>query len=169
MVVTRRGTGAVLRKQSHSPQQLARLGFIRRARALKFSFDQVQARLGLADQWQRYIKEKMSRALSRQSAWFLFGLSFIVVYREVFETILFYAALWTEGNGGMMLAGAGSAVVLLGLIAWVMLRYSRDLPIAKFFAYSAWLMGSLPSFSPVRACRRYRKPASSTSRRLAAA
>ncbi len=96
-----------------------------------------------ADQWQRYIREKMSRALSRQSAWFLFGLAFVVVYREVFETILFYAALWTQGNGGMMLAGAGSAVLLLGFIAWAMLRYSRDLPIAKFFAYSAWLMAIL--------------------------
>lgn len=96
-----------------------------------------------ADQWQRYIREKMSRALSRQSAWFLFGLAFVVVYREVFETILFYAALWTQGNGGMMLAGAGTAILLLGLIAWAMLRYSRDLPIAKFFAYSAWLMALL--------------------------
>ncbi|MBV1692668.1 FTR1 family protein [Novosphingobium sp. G106] len=96
-----------------------------------------------ADQWQRYIREKMSRALSRQSAWFLFGLAFVVVYREVFETILFYAALWTQGNGGMMLAGAGTAILLLGLIAWAMLRYSRDLPIAKFFAYSAWLMAIL--------------------------
>ena len=96
-----------------------------------------------ADQWQRYIREKMSHALSKQSAWFLFGLAFVVVYREVFETILFYAALWTQRNGGMMLAGAGSAVLLLGLIAWAMLRYSRDLPIAKFFAYSAWLMAIL--------------------------
>src|SRR3546814_1762119 len=61
-----------------------------------------------ADQWQRYIREKLSRALSRQSAWFLFGLAFIVVYREVFETILFYAALWTQGNGGGRVAGAGS-------------------------------------------------------------
>lgn len=96
-----------------------------------------------ADQWQRYIREKMSRALSRKSAWFLFGLAFVVVYREVFETILFYAALWTQGNGGMLLAGAGSAIALLGLIAWAMLRYSRDLPITKFFAYSAWLMAGL--------------------------
>ena len=96
-----------------------------------------------ADQWQRYIREKMSSALSRQSAWFLFGLAFIVVYREVFETILFYAALWTQGNASMMLAGAGSAILLLGLLAWAMLRYSRDLPIAKFFAYSSWLMAIL--------------------------
>ncbi|MDP1908941.1 MAG: FTR1 family protein, partial [Hyphomicrobium sp.] len=49
-----------------------------------------------ADAWQRYIREKMNRALSRGSAWFLFGLAFLVVYREVFETILFYAAKWTD-------------------------------------------------------------------------
>lgn len=96
-----------------------------------------------ADQWQRYIQEKMTRALSGQSAWFLFGLAFVVVYREVFETILFYAALWTKGNGGALLAGAGSAVLLLAAIAWAMLRYSRRLPIATFFTYSAWLMAGL--------------------------
>ena len=44
-----------------------------------------------ADAWQRYIREKMTGALSKRSAWFLFGLTFVVVYREVFETILFYA------------------------------------------------------------------------------
>jgi high-affinity iron transporter len=96
-----------------------------------------------ADQWQRYIREKMAHALSGRSAWFLFGLAFVVVYREVFETILFYAALWTQGNGGALLAGAGAAVAVLGVIAWAMLRYSRQLPIAKFFAYSSWLMAGL--------------------------
>ena len=96
-----------------------------------------------ADQWQRYIREKMTHALSGRSAWFLFGLAFVVVYREVFETILFYAALWTQGNGGALLAGAGVAVAVLGVIAWAMLRYSRQLPIAKFFAYSSWLMAGL--------------------------
>lgn len=96
-----------------------------------------------ADQWQRYIREKMSKALSGRSAWFLFGLAFIVVYREVFETILFYAALWTQGNGAAMLAGAASACLALALIAWAMLRYSRTLPIGKFFKYSSWLMAVL--------------------------
>src|SRR3546814_2215283 len=49
-----------------------------------------------ADQWQRYIRDKLDKALSARSAWFLFLLAFVVVYREVFETILFYAALWTQ-------------------------------------------------------------------------
>ena len=93
-----------------------------------------------ADEWQRYIREKMSKALSRGSAWFLFGLAFIVVYREVFETILFFAALWTADNGMTILAGSGAAILLLSVIAWAMLRYSRKLPIGKFFAYSSALM-----------------------------
>lgn len=96
-----------------------------------------------ADQWQRYIRAKMANALSGRSAWFLFGLAFVVVYREVFETILFYAALWTQGNGSALLAGAGAAVTTLGVIAWAMLRYSRQIPMAKFFNYSSWLMAGL--------------------------
>ena len=96
-----------------------------------------------ADQWQRYIREKMAKALSGGSAWFLFGLAFIVVYREVFETILFYAALWSQGKGGAILAGALSACAALAIIAWAMLRYSHRLPIGKFFTYSSWLMAVL--------------------------
>lgn len=96
-----------------------------------------------AEAWQRYIKEKISAALSRRSAWFLFGLTFLVVYREVFETILFYAALWAEGNGAAMLAGAVSAGGLLAVIAWAMLRYSARLPITQFFAFSAILIAVL--------------------------
>ena len=96
-----------------------------------------------AEEWRRYIATKMQGALSRGSAWFLFGLAFIVVYREVFETILFYAALWTADNGATILAGALAAIVLLGLIAWAMLRFSRILPITLFFKYSAILIAVL--------------------------
>ena len=96
-----------------------------------------------ADEWRRYIAAKLQGALSRGSAWFLFGLAFIVVYREVFETILFYAALWTPDNGVTILAGALAGVALLAIIAWAMLRYSRHLPIAEFFRYSAILIAIL--------------------------
>ena len=96
-----------------------------------------------ADEWRRYIAEKMQGALSRGSAWFLFGLAFLVVYREAFETILFYAALWTSGNGGTILAGALTAIVLLAVIAWFLLRLSKTLPIGQFFRYSAILIAIL--------------------------
>ena len=59
-----------------------------------------------ADAWQRYIRQTMSKALSRGSVWFLFGLSFLIVYREAFETVLFYAALWSQGHHPSIMAGA---------------------------------------------------------------
>ncbi|HXH53802.1 MAG TPA: FTR1 family protein [Sphingomicrobium sp.] len=96
-----------------------------------------------ADQWRRYIAEKLKGALSRGSAWFLFGLAFIVVYREVFETILFYAALWTADNGAMVLAGALTGTLVLAGLAWAMLRLSMVLPLGRFFFYSAILMAAL--------------------------
>lgn len=96
-----------------------------------------------AGAWQRYIKEKLSHALSKRSAWFLFVLSFVVVYREVFETVLFYAALWSQGNGSAIVAGGGLGVLVLAATAWGMLRYSRKLPITQFFAISSLLISVL--------------------------
>lgn len=96
-----------------------------------------------ADAWQKYVKDTMTSALNKSSAWFLFGLSFLVVYREVFETILFFSAMWGQGNGGAVLAGAGVATVLLAVIAAAMLAFSKKLPIGKFFAYSSFLIAIL--------------------------
>ncbi|RMD86994.1 MAG: iron permease [Alphaproteobacteria bacterium] len=96
-----------------------------------------------AEAWQEYISRTMTRALSRKSAWFLFFLSFLVVYREAFETILFYAALWSEGAHQAVAGGAGAGALALVVIAWAFLRYSRRLPIRQFFLLSAWLMAIL--------------------------
>ncbi len=93
--------------------------------------------------WQDYLKAKMSAALKRRSAWFLFGLAFISVYREVFETILFYAALSSAGRGWWLLAGVGAGALVLGIIAWLLLRTSRRLPIATFFSASSLLIALL--------------------------
>ncbi|HEX8307161.1 MAG TPA: FTR1 family protein [Allosphingosinicella sp.] len=96
-----------------------------------------------ADEWQRYIREKVGAALSKKSAWFLFGLSFIAVYREVFETILFFTALSAEGRLAPLLGGAATAAALLVAVAVLMFRFSRKLPIAKFFTYSSVLIAVL--------------------------
>lgn len=95
-----------------------------------------------ADAWQRYVREKLNHALNERSGWFLFGLAFVVVYREAFETILFYAAMW-EDSPGALLAGVCGGAAILGAIAWAMLRYSAKLPISKFFRYSSILMAVL--------------------------
>lgn len=97
----------------------------------------------MAGRWQAYVKEKLSSALNRRSALMLFVLSFVTVYREVFETVLFYAALWTGGNGGYMLLGMGAGIVILAIVAVILLRTSARLPISQFFAASSALVAIL--------------------------
>ncbi len=97
----------------------------------------------MAGRWQAYVKEKLSSALNRRSALMLFVLSFVTVYREVFETVLFYAALWTGGNGGYMLLGMGAGIVILAIVAVILLRTSARLPISQFFAASSALVALL--------------------------
>jgi high-affinity iron transporter len=97
----------------------------------------------LAGRWQEYLKAKMTAALTRRSAMFLFMLAFVAVYREVFETILFFIAMWSERNSTAILAGllVGGAV-LAGTAYW-MLRISRRLPISQFFSISSMLIAVL--------------------------
>lgn len=97
----------------------------------------------VAGQWQAYLRDRMSAALNRKSAIFMFGLAFVAVYREVFETILFYAALWGQGSDGAILAGLATGVVCLIVITVLLLRFSASLPIGKFFAFSSWLVAVL--------------------------
>jgi high-affinity iron transporter len=93
--------------------------------------------------WQAYLRAKLSAALDRRSMIFLFGLSFIAVYREVFETILFYAALWTEGQKPAIGAGLFAGAITLVAVAWILLRTSRRLPVGTFFAASSLLIAAL--------------------------
>ena len=97
----------------------------------------------LAGQWQAYIKDKMSAVLTRKSAFMLFVLAFVVVYREAFETILFYVALWSAGNEAAILQGMAAAAVVLVVITVILLQTSRRLPIGQFFAASSVLIAVL--------------------------
>ena len=97
----------------------------------------------VAGRWQVYLKEKLSSALNKRTAWLLFSLAFIAVYREVFETVLFYAALWSDGNGVPLLAGLATGIALLALLAVILLRSSARLPIGQFFAASSLLVAVL--------------------------
>jgi high-affinity iron transporter len=99
-------------------------------------------RKSVGGRWQAYLKARMAATLDR-SAWFLFGLAFISVYREVFETILFYVAMWNEGPRAWLLAGIGTGALTLAVIAWLLLRTSRRLPLGKFFSASSALIALL--------------------------
>lgn len=96
-----------------------------------------------AGRWQAYLDAKLSAAVARRSAWALFVLAFIAVYREVFETVLFYSALTADGNAKSLMAGFLTGVALLAVIAWVLLRTSARMPIGKFFSITSVLVAAL--------------------------
>ncbi|WP_225318955.1 FTR1 family protein [Cellvibrio sp. KY-GH-1] len=93
-----------------------------------------------AGKWQDYLKGKLSAAVSSRSAWALFALAFIAVYREVFETVLFYSALAADGNSEALIAGFFTAVLLLAVIAWILLRTTARMPLEKFFSFTSILV-----------------------------
>jgi high-affinity iron transporter len=99
-----------------------------------------------AAEWQRYIAENMDRVLTRGNLWGLAALSFIAVFRECFETILFYQALLVQTDAAdhsMAYAGMGGAGALLLVIGWFFLRYSTRLPLRPFFAATGILLLAL--------------------------
>jgi high-affinity iron transporter len=99
-----------------------------------------------AQAWQHFIHDQVSAALGKGTVWAMAGVSFLAVYREAFEIVLFYQALWLQaGESGRqsVLGGIAVAAVLLALLAWAILKYSVRLPIGPFFAITGWLLALL--------------------------
>ena len=88
-----------------------------------------------ADRWQRYIRGKVQTALSGGSRRTLAIAAFLAVYREGFETILFYQALFASVPAGdvMVPAGLVAGLVLLVIVYWGLERIGLKIPMHAFF------------------------------------
>lgn len=96
-----------------------------------------------AQAWQSFIREKVTGALSRQTLWAMAGISFLAVYRELFEVILFYETLLAQAGEALrpqVLGGIGVSAVILAIVGGVILKYSVRLPIGLFFSATSWLL-----------------------------
>jgi high-affinity iron transporter len=99
-----------------------------------------------AQGWQKFISTQVGGALTSGTVWTLATISFLAVYREIFETVLFYEALASqagpEGHGALV-AGVASGALALAVTTWALLRWSAKLPLGAFFAGSALLLAVL--------------------------
>ena len=96
-----------------------------------------------AHAWSRFIKEQVGAALEKKTLWAMAGVSFLAVYRELFEIVLFYQALWAQAGADgrhALLGGIAAAAVLLAAIGWAIFKYSVRLPIGPFFAVMSVLL-----------------------------
>ncbi|MGH7569938.1 MAG: FTR1 family protein [Gemmatimonadales bacterium] len=102
-----------------------------------------------AAKWSAFVKGKMQDALQTGSGLSLAAVAFLAVYREGFETILFYQALLTSAGAPGAAAGAGTASVVGGLIlggaALAALyvginRFGLRVPMKPFFAVTSAML-----------------------------
>ncbi len=99
-----------------------------------------------AGKWQAYVKNKIQGLAKKENMLGLALLSFLVVFREAFESVLFLSALSLEiGESHQMAFGGGIlfAFAALGVISVLLLKYSRKLPITKLFRYSSIVISFL--------------------------
>ena len=99
-----------------------------------------------AARWKTFIETQVQAALSGRTRWALASLAFLAVYREAFETVLFYQALWIEAGPSGRVAVAGgfaAAAVALVLLAWLILKMGLRLPVGWFFGVGSVLIAVL--------------------------
>ena len=96
-----------------------------------------------AQRWNRFLKEKVQKALDDRTLAGIAVVAFLAVYREVFETVLFYQALWAQvavDGRSAVLGGAAAAAFALALLAWGIFTFGLRVPLKQFFAASAAVM-----------------------------
>jgi high-affinity iron transporter len=96
-----------------------------------------------AERWKSFIHDRIHGTVGTGAVGGLVFISFVAVYREVAETVLFYQTLWLQtepSNHGYLLGGLLSATLILLAMAWLMFRLSVRLPLRLFFQANAVLL-----------------------------
>lgn len=84
--------------------------------------------------WKDYLRSRLGGAVTRGSAFAMAALAFAAVYREGFETVLFYQALSFDAGIGPVLAGFVPGAVVITLLGFAIIRAGVKLPLKKVFA-----------------------------------
>lgn len=93
--------------------------------------------------WKKFVDKQVAQALATGSLVSMMLLSFLAVFREGAETILFYVGMLPQITTGDLLAGIGLAVALLAVIAVLMNQGSLRLPMHLMFKVMTWLIYAL--------------------------
>jgi high-affinity iron transporter len=91
--------------------------------------------------WNRFVRGKVQDALTSGSALALASAAFLAVYREGFETVLFYKALFVTAGSGAAVGPIVGGIVLGSLVLIVIYqainRFGVKIPLRPFFAITS--------------------------------
>ena len=93
--------------------------------------------------WNKFVAHKVDNAMEGGTLWVLATVAFLAVYREMFETVLFYQAMWLQVEAGSehsFVMGIAAALALLVVISVLVYKAGVRLPIKQFFQVNAILL-----------------------------
>jgi high-affinity iron transporter len=95
-----------------------------------------------AKRWQQFIQARVQEALSGRRLFALVGVSFLAVYREAFETVLFYQALWLQSQNtqAFVIWGFLAGTILVALLVYGIFKLGVKIPLRLFFGASSALL-----------------------------
>lgn len=93
-----------------------------------------------AAKWQKFIKDKVTTALSAGGSRALVAVAFLAVYREGAETALFLQALFAEGAALPITAGIAVGFAALVVVFMLFHRYGVKIPLRPFFGVTSALL-----------------------------
>jgi len=95
-----------------------------------------------ARKWQAFIRGKVENVLSGKKLLGLVGISFFAVYREAFEVVLFYQALWLQNENGhhLIISGFIAGLALLAVLTLGILKLGLNVPLKYFFGATGTLL-----------------------------
>jgi len=95
-----------------------------------------------AKKWQSFIHDKVQNVLDGKKIFGLVGISFFAVYREAFEVVLFYQALWLQSENGhqLILWGFIAGLAVLVLLTFGILKLGLKVPLRYFFGATGALL-----------------------------
>jgi high-affinity iron transporter len=95
-----------------------------------------------AKKWREFINERVANALSTKKIFGLMGISFFAVYREAFEVVLFYRALWLQSGSShaAVLWGFGAGLAALLATTFAIIKLGLKIPLKYFFGATGTLL-----------------------------
>ncbi|AXH99966.1 transporter [Sporosarcina sp. PTS2304] len=90
--------------------------------------------------WNRYISKQMGQAISKGSVLAMASVSFLSVFREGAETLVFYAGIAPKMSTVEFIAGIILALIILSIVAVIFTKVSHKIPIHRFFAVATILI-----------------------------
>jgi high-affinity iron transporter len=84
-------------------------------------------------QWKNFLNSRVQKAVGAGSGLTLAGLSFAAVYREGFETVLFYEALLVDQPGAAVALGFGAGAAVIAAVGFAIIYAGLRLPLRLVF------------------------------------